>query len=56
MEETKRRPGRPLKNPEQGNKKQASWWLASDVLKAIKQQPNQAEYIESLVRKDIGEQ
>lgn len=42
--------GRKPKNPEQGNKKQASWWLALDVLAIIKEQPNQAEYIEKAIR------
>jgi hypothetical protein len=48
----RRRPGggRKPKDKELGAKKQASWWLANDVLEIIRAQPNQAEFIEQAVR------
>ncbi|WP_234735306.1 hypothetical protein [Tellurirhabdus bombi] len=53
-EKKKRKPGGGRKPKDaSGKKEQASWWLAPDVVNQIRLQPNQAEYIESLVRKDM---
>lgn len=45
--------GRKPKDPS-GAKEQYATWLTPDVIKHIKRQDNQAEYLESLVRKDMG--
>lgn len=47
--------GRKPKDTELGAKKQASWWLAPDVLAIIREQPNQAEFIEQAVRTFVSE-
>jgi hypothetical protein len=43
--------GRPTIGKE--NKVQASWWLDTEVLEIIRKQPNQAQFIERLVRESL---
>lgn len=44
--------GRPTQGKE--NKKQASWWLDTEVLGIIRSQPNQAVFIEEAVREKVS--
>lgn len=52
---------RPVRKPGAGrptigkeNKKQASWWLDTEVLAIIRGQPNQATFIEEAVREKVS--
>ena len=45
--------GRPPKYLDLGKKIQVAYWLSPDVVAIIRQQPNQAEFIEEAVRRSI---